>query len=233
MTSSFDHSLRRIVILGIFCIISLSGCSVLGKNNIQPQADRELSSQEQALIQELHCPDDLALFSLWLFHNSTLDLDIGQGETFHLEFASQEPSFFDLWIDADGTVSNKDIYREVSIDYQGTATHPSSNDCPIQTFKGTWQMRATITGTCKNDKVRINIKEEWIDPTLVSDCTGPISPGEGVYSAPELDLVFNLKDEVPSDSLEIQGGGPVQASYVYYLWPAGYQVPLVPLVPER
>jgi hypothetical protein len=79
----------------------------------------------------------------------------------------------------------------------------------------------------------MHIKEEWIDPVLVSDCTGPISPGEGLYSAPELDLVFNLKEEVPSDSLEIMGGGPFQASYIYYLWPAGYQIPLVPLVPEK
>ncbi len=232
MTSVIFGSTRKIVVLVLLSCFVLGGCSILPSNHRSP-IKSDLGRQEQALNQDLSCPDDLALFSLWIFHNSSLDMDFGGGETFHLEFMNQEPSFVDVQIDGDGIVSNEDILREISIDYQGTATHPNSNDCPVQTFEGTWKMKVTINGTCQNDRVKIHVKEEWIDPVLVSDCTGPISPGEGLYSAPELDLVFNLKDEIPSDSLEIQAGGPFQASYVYYLWPAGYQVPLVPLVPEK
>lgn len=222
----------KILIVSLSSILFTS-CGIIPGTAAQPTGESQYESQEQTVLIKLSCPDELTLYSLWLFHNTSLDIDGGSGETFHLEFANQEPSFFDVYIDADGTVSNQDLYREVLIDYQGTANHPGDNDCPVQTFKGTWKMRGTITGTCQNDKVSIHIIEEWVDPVLVSDCTGPISPGSGIYSAPELDLIFNLRDEVPSDSLVIEGGGPFQASYVFYFWRDGYELPLVPLVPGK
>ena len=128
---------------------------------------------------------------------------------------------------------NEGIFREVPIAYSGIANHPNSDTCPVQVFEGTWMMRGSITGSCKNDTVRIHIVEEWIDPTLESNCTGEISSGEGLFSAPELDLTFDLNDPYPSDFVEIGPGGPFQASYAYHLWVAGYELPIVPLVPEK
>ncbi len=66
---------------------------------------------------------------------------------------------------------------------------------------------------------------------LVSDCPGPVSPGSGIYSAPELDMTFNLREVYPTDSLEIMGEGAFQANYTYYLWPADCDLPVIPLVP--
>jgi hypothetical protein len=179
------------------------------------------------------CPKEDSLFSLWYSHYAAIDIGEEGGETFNLKFENIPPSFFDLWIYADGTISNEGIIREAPIAYNGTANHPGSDDCPVQTFEGTWMMKATITGTCEKDIARIYIKEEWIDPVLVSDCTGPLSPGEGLFSAPELDLVFDLNDIYPADFVEGPSGGPFEASYGYHLWPAGYDLPIVPLVPER
>jgi len=182
---------------------------------------------------DLHCPEEKTLFSLWFSHYAVLDIDAGDGETFYLKFENTPPSFFDFWIEADGTVSNEGIFREAPIGYQGTANHPNSATCPVQTFGGSWQMRGKITGTCVNDIVKIHIVEEWIDPILESNCVESVSPGPGIYSAPELDLVFDLNDEYPSDSVEIPEGGPFHASYAYHLWLAGYELPIVPLVPEE
>jgi hypothetical protein len=182
---------------------------------------------------QLSCPEEDTLFSLWFSHFAVLDIDAGDGETFYLEFENIPPSYFDLWILPDGTISNDGIFREAPVGYHGAANHPNDDDCPVQTFDGITQMRATITGTCANDRVQIHIVEEWIDPTLNSDCGSAIGPGPGLYSAPELDLVFDLNDQYPSDVVQIPEGGPFHATYAYYLWLAGYELPIVPLVPER
>jgi hypothetical protein len=94
-------------------------------------------------------------------------------------------------------------------------------------------MKATITGTCKNDVAKIHIIEEWVNPELHSSCGDAIGPGPGLYSAPELDLVFDLNDPYPADYVEIPEGGVFHATYAYHLWPAGYELPVVPLVPEE
>jgi hypothetical protein len=182
---------------------------------------------------DLHCPEEKTLYSLWFSHYAVLDIDAGNGETFYLAFENTPPSFFDFWIEADGTIGNEGIFREAPIGYQGTANHPNSDTCPVQTFEGSWQMRGKITGTCVNDIIRIHIIEEWIDPVLESDCGQSVSIGAGLYSAPELDLVFDLNDKYPSDSVEIPEGGPFHASYAYHVWLAGYDLPIVPLVPEE
>ena len=54
-----------------------------------------------------------------------------------------------------------------------------------------------------------------------------------MFSAPELDLTFDLNDPYPSDFVEVGPGGPFQANYAFHIWLAGYDLPIVPLVPEK
>jgi hypothetical protein len=182
---------------------------------------------------KISCPEEQSLFSLWYSHLAVIDVDAGDGETFYLKHESEPNTYFDLWIYPDGSISNEGIFREVEIPYHGTATHPNDDDCPVQTFNGTWLLRATITGTCKKNTAKIHITEEWVDPVLKSDCGEAVGPGPGLYSAPETDLVFNLNDKNPHDYIEIPEGSLFHAYYGYYLWPAGYDLPIVPLVPEK
>jgi len=230
---------KSFYLVNLFIIIILvsAACSI-GGGFVSPAAtptptETYGSAQEEPVTLDGHCPEEKTLFSLWFSHYAVLDIDVGGGETFYLKFENTPPSFYDFWIEADGTVSNEGIFREAPIGYQGTATHPNDDNCPVQTFQGSWQMRAKISGTCNDDVVKIHIIEEWVDPVLDSDCVPGASPGPGLYSAPELDLVFNLQDEYPSDLVEIPEGGLFQASYAYHLWLAGYDLPIVPLVPEE
>jgi hypothetical protein len=216
---------KRYLFISLTLILIIGACSIFNFAK---------STGDGSSIAKLRCPkDDQALFSLWYSHLAVIDIDAGGGETFYLKHETPSPVFFDLWIFPDGSISNEGIIREVVIPYHGTATHPNDDDCPVQTFDGSWRLRATITGMCKGNNAKIQITEEWIDPVLQSDCGTAASPGPGLYSAPETGLVFNLNDEIPSDSLEVPEGGPFHAYYGYYLWPAGYDLPLVPLVPEE
>jgi len=172
---------------------------------------------------QLSCPEEDTLFSLWFSHLAVLDIDAGDGETIYLKFENIPPSFFDLWIKSDGTVTNDGIFREAPIGYHGTANHPNSDDCPIQTFDGIWQMRAKINGTCQNNIVNIHIVEEFLNPTLNSNCTSAAAPAAGTVSAPELDLVFDLDSDFPADGISIPEGGPFHASYDYHLQLAGFE----------
>ncbi len=227
LRSKPEKYLLSFILLILSCLV-LTGCGAVG---VQTTPIPTTLDSGENLIHS--CPEEDTLYSLWFSHLAVLDIDPGNGETFHLEFENVPPSYFDLWIYADGTISNEGIFREAPIGYQGTANHPDSNDCPVQTFAGEWQMRAKISGTCANDIARVHIIEEWINPVLESNCVSGISPGTGVFSAPELDLVFNLKDQYPADGLSTPEGSTFQASYYYHLWPAGYELPIVPLVPEE
>lgn len=218
------------LIFSSLLILIISGCS---PSKIQPTPTPTILAGEVGPEQlMLSCPEDDTLFSLWFSHLEVLDINAGDGETFHLEYENIPPSFFDLWIYADGTVNNDGIFQEAPIGYHGTANHPDDDDCPVQTFDGVNQIRATITGSCSNDTVRIHIVEEWVNPTLNNDCVSGAGPEPGLYSAPELDLVFDLNDVYPADYVQIPEGGPFYATYAYHLWPAGYELPVVPLVPE-
>jgi hypothetical protein len=221
-----------IILVGVLC---LAGCSTITTAtptlSIGAAGDRTPTGESN--VPEMRCPAEKTLFSLWFSHLAVLDINSGGGETIYLKWENMPPSFFDFWVDADGTISNPESIRTATIDYQGTFTHPDSNDCPVQTFAGSWEMQATITGTCQQNRMKIHIVEEWIDPVLNSDCTGSLSPGPGIYSAPELDLDFDLSDPYPSDYLDIPEGGTFYASYAYTIWPAGYDLPIVPSVPEK
>jgi hypothetical protein len=213
------------IIISILLILLIGACSII--DYIRPTGNDSTALRPM-------CPtDEQTLYSLWYSHLAVIDVDAGDGETVYLKHENPDPVYFDIWISPDGSISNEGIVREVEIPYHGTATHPNDDDCPVQTFDGSWILRATITGTCKNNTARIHITEEWVDPVLQSDCGEAVGPGPGLYSAPETDLVFKLNDEIPHDYIEIPAGGLFHAYYGYYLWPAGYDLPIVPLVPEK
>ena len=225
---------KQVILYPTICLIFIliSGCFPGAVQPTPTPTDSLSGGDGQPDQLQLSCPEEDTLFSLWFSHLAVLEIDAGDGEIFHLEYENIPPSFFDLWIHADGTVSNQGIYREAPIGYHGIFNHPNDDNCPVQTFDGVTQMRATISGICTNNTVKIHIVEEWIDPTLNSDCGSAIGPGPGVYSAPELDLVFDLQDAYPADGISIPEGGQFHADYAYHLWPAGYELPIVPLVPE-
>ena len=168
-------------ITGLICLLA-AGCGEIPPPPTPTPTEPMAVSPDEPEGIILRCPEEKTLFTLWFSHLAVLDIDAGDGETFYLEFENIPPSYFDLWINADGTVSNQGIFREAPIGYHGTAHHPNSDDCPVQTFDGVTQMKATITGTCANATVRIHILEEWIDPSLNSDCGSGIGPGPGMSS---------------------------------------------------
>lgn len=178
-------------------------------------------SGEPTPAPEQGCPDELTLYDLWFSHLAVLDIGDGSGESMYLKFENIPPSRFQLWIDPSGNVTNENIDSYTQIGYEGVATHPGSNDCPEQLFSGIWGMQATISGTCKGDLVKLHIVEEWIDPALESSC-GNFPTAPGLYSAPELDLTFDLNETVPMDGIDAGvEGSPFYASYAYSLSLAG------------
>ncbi len=224
-------SVASLLILGFLFIIICSGCSPPSPQATPTPTEGVSQGIDPPEVLELSCPDEKTLYNLWISHEAVLDIDAGDGETFYLKEENIPPSFFQLWIEPSGTISTDLIINITEIGYHGTATHPGDDDCPVQTFDGIWEMRATISGKCENDIVRLRITEEWINPELHSDCGDAIGPGPGLYSAPELDLVFDLSEDYPADGITIPEGGPFHASYDYHLYPMGFDIP--PLVPEQ
>lgn len=229
------NSSRYLIILGLILIIGFSACSTQANTGTAASgaANGQEDSDFDVQIPLRTCPTEKTLFTLWFSHLAVLDNEWGDGETFYLKFENVPPSFFDLWIDADGTVTNEGIFSETPIGYYGEANYPDDNDCPVQIFEGVWQMRAKISGVCENGIVRIHIIEEWLNPVLHSSCEDPEGLDPGLTSAPELNLVFDLSSDFPADGITIPEGGPFHASYDYALYPAGYELPVVPLVPEQ
>jgi hypothetical protein len=224
-------SVAFLSVLGILIILLISGCSTPPIQTTPTPTEGVSQGADLPEVLELSCPDEKTLYNLWLSHLAVLNIDAGEGETFYLKEENIPPSYFQLWIEPSGTISTDLIINITKIGYHGTATHPKDADCPVQTFDGIWEMRATISGKCENDIVRLRITEEWINPELHSDCGDAIGPGPGLYSAPELDLVFDLSEDYPADGITIPEGGPFHASYDYHLYPMGFDIP--PLVPEQ
>ena len=123
----FSHPASFITLV-ISILFIISACS-----SPAPQATPTPTVASEVEIPELGCPAEKTLYSLWFSHLAVLDIDAGDGETFYLQFDNIPPSFFDLWIDADGNVTNEGIFSETSIGYHGVANHPDDDNCPVQT----------------------------------------------------------------------------------------------------
>ena len=100
------YNSQYLILLGLILIFGLSACSSpTPQSTPTPTLGFDLSS-DGTEIPDLACPDEKTLFTLWFSHLAVVDIDAGDGETFYLKFENIPPSFFDLWIDADGKVTN-------------------------------------------------------------------------------------------------------------------------------
>ncbi len=209
---------------GLIIIFALCSCNLPAEQGTEtPLAGQDRGSGDWGNLENT-CPSESALYDLWFSHLSVVDIDFGGGETIYLKFENIPPSFFQLWIEPSGKVTNEGIWNITDIGYQGTATYPDANDCPVQEFDGVWEMRAEISGECESGIVHIHIKEEWVDPAIHSSC-GDWIGHPGFYSAPELDLIFDLSESRPTDGIQVPEGGPFYANYGYQLGPSQSELP--------
>lgn len=216
-------------------LVTITACGVIERNteNLRDQTHPDdqsvVGTQEQAL--QNSCPEPGEIMYLWFSHFSILDQDFGGGETFHLEFENQPPSYFLLSFNQQGEILEPEPQYINQIAYQGTATHPNSSDCPIQTFDGVWELTAELSGICQDGQVRVHIEELWLEPWLKSSC-GQLDAVPGITSAPELDLRFDLSEAGPMDGLIVGTRDSVfYANYSYQLSPSD-ALEIVPLVPD-
>lgn len=226
--------IASLITLVLSILLIISACST--QANTGTAAPGATAGQEDsdfdAQTPPRTCPTEKTLYNLWFSHLSVIDIDAGGGETFYLKFENIPPSYFQLWINPSGKISTELIINITKISYQGTAIYPDDNYCPVQTYDGIWEMKAEISGVCEKGIVRLHIVEEWINPALHSSCGDWASP-PGLYSAPELNLTFDLSSDFPRDGITIPEGGMFHASYDYNLVPEGFELELVPLVPKQ
>ena len=223
---------RFLIILGLVTIFIISACSPpTGQETATPGAaagQDENGSDVQ--LPSGTCPSEGAFYNLYVNHLTVEQFDHGDGETFYLKFENLPHEVFPVEVGPLGIFTNEDYNYPIKISYQGTATHPNDADCPVQTFEGIWEMQAEISGLCQEGFVYLEIKEEWIRPVLHSSCGDP--PGEvpETVSAPELELVFDLREDFPQDGINIPEGGYFHATYHYTLLPLGENdLPVAPL----
>jgi hypothetical protein len=226
---------QYLILLGLIIIFILSGCSPpAGQGTETPGAaagNNDNGSDVQ--VTPGTCPPEGTFYNLYVDHLAVEQFDLGNGETFYLKFENIPQEVFPVEVGPMGLLTNENYNYPIKISYQGTATHPNDNDCPVQTFEGIWEMQADISGLCQKGIVYLEIKEEWISPVLHSSCGDP--PGEvpETVSAPELELVFDLSEDFPHDGIEIPEGGYFHATYQYTLLPLGENdLPLAPLPDE-
>jgi hypothetical protein len=229
----FSHP-ASLITLGLIIIFIISACSAQAKQVTETPgaAAGQEDSDFDAQTPPRTCPTEKTLYNLWFSHLAVIDIDAGGGETIYLKFENIPPSYFQLWINPSGKISTESFINITKISYQGTATYPDDGICPVQVFDGIWEMKAEISGVCEKGIVRLHIVEEWINPALHSSCGDWASP-PGLYSAPELNLTFDLSSDFPADGITIPEGGMFHASYNYHLVPEGYEIQLVPLVPKQ
>ena len=193
----------------------------LSSDEVSPTLGFDLSKDEDE-SPNLLCPSERTLYTLFYSHLEVTDIDYGE-ETFYLKFTNtdvateEEPTFFQFWIEPSGIVSTEHIINQIKIGYHGTANHPKSKSCPVQTFDGVWELKAEITGRCEEGFIYLHIKEEWVDPILHSDCGDAIGPGPGVYSAPVLDPIFDLSSNYPVYGISNPEDGMVHVNFAFNL----------------
>jgi hypothetical protein len=190
----------------------------------------ELGQLEQALWTG-ECPQK-ELFGLKYDHEYVLNMsEPGEGSELHLEWNEEEPAVFSIHFDVSGKVSNDELGDEpVNIIVEGWVK-TSDSDCPIAYLDGIWPLTADIQGTCKDGIVKLHVTEHFEDVTLNSTCDGVAGPGPGLYSAPEVDLTFDLS--VPMTNDGIMYGSRDSHVYAFYWYELSKDsLELVPLVPD-
>jgi hypothetical protein len=203
-----------------FLILGLTACNMPGTGAVDPEPtavggeaqDAELGQQEQAL-KKGECPEPAAIYDLIYDHEMVLNSPDVEDVSFHFEWEEQEPAEFRIYFGESGKVDNIDIQNTVTINVSGWHT-TSSDECPINYIQGAWPLTADIQGTCKKGIVKLHVKEHFEDVTLTGSCGDPVGPGPGTYSAPELDLTFDLS--IPRTNDGIMSGSRDDMFYAFY-----------------
>lgn len=227
---------RPLLIFIISILLILSSCSGWNPSPLEradpEEYDDEYSDQDQIASQPIgKCPEEKTYYQLWFSHQVVLDTAAPDGSNLiHITWENREDSFFVFTVFPDGTIRNEDPESKVDIYYHGRAEHPDSDDCALQVFNGAWPLKAEITGTCQDDLMKIHIREEWVKPVLESNCGTMPAMGLDWFSAPELDLEFDLTEGLAMDGIELGANPSYYGQYYYSINedPALYLVPLVP-----
>jgi len=214
---------RRRMLIRLCCgflILGIAACNLpdTGADDPEPTVaggesqDVELGQQEQAL-KKGECPEPDSMYELVYDHEMVLNSPDVEDISFHFEWEEEAPAIFNVWFDDSGKVDNIDLTNTATINVSGWHT-TASDECPINYIEGAWPLTADITGTCKKGIVKLHVTEHFEDVTLTGSCGDPIGPGPGLYSAPELDLVFDLS--IPRTNDGIMSGSRDSVFYAFY-----------------
>jgi hypothetical protein len=203
-----------------FLILGLAACNLpsAGVDDPEPTVtggesqDIELEQQEQAL-RKGECPEPDSMYELVYDHELVLNSPDVEDMSYHFEWEEKQPADFNVWFYDSGRVDNIDLTNPVTINVSGWVK-TGDDDCPINYIHGAWPLTADIQGTCKKGIVTLHVEEHFEDVTLTGSCGDPLGPGPGLYSAPEVDLTFDLSIPMTNDG--IMGGSRDSMMYLKY-----------------
>ncbi len=204
-----------------FLILGLAACNSPGADSNDPEVEAtetQVGGQGGELDRSGKCPAEKTLYELSYSHLQELTIPPG-GDEIVMKFENDPPTYFLFWINPSGQVSDDGGMTRNLINVEGSAKTPS-DECPVQQISGVWELTARITGTCKDGVVKIHVIEEYVNPELEGSCGKPII-FPGTYSAPEVDLTFNIGDPMATDGLTYgESGSGYYLSLGYQLFPS-------------
>jgi hypothetical protein len=187
-------------------------------------------NQEGQALQKGDCPVE-EFYDLMYDHEVILTSgQSGAGEV-RLEWNEEEGSSFPVWFDRSGKVTNEGLPNEVIVDLSGWVK-VGTDECPVNYITGTWPFTAQIMGTCKRGIVKLEVVEQIQENKMNGSCEDIPFTGVGPYSAPELELSFDLSDPMTNDGIRSGSkDGPLFLFYWYELRPSETSLKPVPIVP--
>jgi hypothetical protein len=256
--------LARGFMIGIVCVL-IASCDLMGwGESLEQKADEQNTEdgiEEDMSLDEIDisadentgsdlltgpgepCPGYTRYYNLWYDHTCVLKMSTPTDDLYLEETSEFEP--FVLLIKENGEVE-ADLDQEIALTMTGKLISDSSS-CPITNYKGTYSIRAEISGNCQNEAVYLHVKLERVNFNLTGDCQ--LSSGFELprpSSAPEIDYVFVHRESGDAYVMNIPEGGALadipgvlNCTYIFILQPAELDEPdleildLVPLVPSK
>jgi len=235
----FVISYRRILVsIFLLCILSIStsACSPSSEISPQPTETQVASAGENQTDSEaiLICPLTPTRYAITYFHYQHLLVDPGTGEIIDITWQNSfDPGVIQVWIDENGEITAYEDNDPITVVVDGKAIYPNSDNCSEQKLSGAWELDSTLTGECKDGKVKIEIEHFYTESDLESSC-GQIPPiVDAIISGPEQTLNFDLVDSLPSMIVEIGEGTFLHVRYAYYFTNDETFLEIEPLVPEN
>jgi hypothetical protein len=250
--------------IGIVCVLIVS-CGLMGwgesleqkadEQNAEDGLDKDMSldeidiSGDEDIGSDLltgpgePCPAYSRYYNLWYDHTCVLKMSMPTVDLYLEETSEFKP--FVLLIKENGEVE-ADLDQEIALTMTGQLISDNSS-CPITNYKGTYSIRAEISGSCQNEAVYLHVKLERVNFNLTGDCQ--LSSGFELprpSSAPEIDYVFVHRESGDAYVMNVPVGGALadipgvlNCTYIFVLQPAELDEPdleqleLVPLVPPE